>query len=352
MLAPPVIETRAAILGGTVSVLAARPAVSELERRGIDVGPLLARSRLSRELLADGEARLPHRSVADLWEAAARAAGDRSFGLHVAERLPEGTFDVCDYLLSTAGTVREGLLAVTRYARLVHDDAEWQLTGRRLVRRVPMPAPQLDELVLAWLLFRSRQASAAGWSPERIVLQHALPDDGELERAFGCRVAFGGGETEIRLPPAALETPQQRGDTRLFAILARTADAQLASLSPRGDVVASVSATIARQLASAVPDLPATAAAVRVSERTLQRRLAEKGVTHSALVDEIRRGLARQYVAETRLTIDEIAERLRFADATAFHRAFKRWTGTPPAHHRRREQALGAPGSFTDGRQT
>ena len=326
----------AAILGGTVSVLAARPAVAELERRGIDVGPLLARARLSRELLADGEARLPHRSVADLWEAAAQATGDRSFGLHVAERLPEGTFDVCDYLLATAATVGEGLLAVTRYARLVQDEAEWQLAGARLVRRVPMPAPQLDELVVTWLLCRSRQASGGGWSPERIVLQHARPDDGELARAFGCPVAFGGGETEVRLPPALLGTRHPHGDPRLFAILMRTADAQLASVPRRGDLVASVSATIARQLGSGVPDLPATAAAVRVSERTLQRRLAEKGVNHSALVDEIRRGLALQYVAEAHLTIDEIAERLRFADATAFHRAFKRWTGTAPTHYRRR----------------
>ena len=109
--------------------------------------------------------------------------------------------------------------------------------------------------------------------------------------------------------------------------LASPGDAQLAALPRRGDLVAWVSATIARKLASAVPDLPSTAVAVRVSERTLQRRLAELGVSHSALLDEVRRGLALRYVTDTHLTMDPL------------HRAFERWTGTAPARYRRTARA-------------
>ena len=87
---------------GTTSVLAACPVVAELERRGIDPRPVLARARIRRDSLACDDGRLPHRSVRDLWEEAARVSGDRSFGVHTAERLPQGSIDLFDYLLASA----------------------------------------------------------------------------------------------------------------------------------------------------------------------------------------------------------------------------------------------------------
>jgi AraC-like DNA-binding protein len=73
-------------------------------------------------------------------------------------------------------------------------------------------------------------------------------------------------------------------------------------------------------------------------ERTLQRRLAEKGLSHSTFVDNVRRELAPHYLTETTLTVYAIAERLQFANATAFHRAFRRWTEASPAKYRRRQR--------------
>ncbi len=329
-------------LGGSVSILAARPAIEGLRRRGVPVAPVLAAAGLSSADLADG-ARLPHRTIRALWEAAARAAGDRSFGLHVAERLPEGGLELLDYLVGTAATVGDGLAAVTRCARLIEQDAEWRMEGGRLLRRAAVVAPQLDELVLVWLVTRSRQATGVRWTPERVVVQHERPnDDGELRRVLGCPVELGGAATELAFAPEVLATAHLHADARLFGILAHTADARLASLPDPGDVAASVAATIAQQLAEAVPDLSSTAAAFRVTERTLQRRLAERGLSFSALLDDVRRELALGYVTETPLTLWQIAERLRFSDPTALHRAFKRWTGTAPAQYRRRLGARAA----------
>jgi AraC-like DNA-binding protein len=325
-----------AVFDGTTSVLAARPAVAELERRGIDAGAALAEARLSRDDLARDDGRLPHRSVRDLWEAAARAAGDRWFGVHVVERLPVGSVGLLDYLVASAETVGEGLTIAAKYLRLLDDRAEWRLDGARLCCRVTVPAPQLDEAALAWVVTRSRDAAGTRWLPERIVLQHERPgDDRELARVFGCPVGFGGAETEVRISPALLERRHARADARLREVLERAADAQIGALPERDDLVSWVSAAIARQLAHAVPDLTATASAVRLPERTLQRRLAEQGLSHSALVDDVRRELALHYLNQTPLTVYAIAERLQFADATAFHRAFRRWTGAAPAEYRR-----------------
>ena len=89
-------------------------------------------------------------------------------------------------------------------------------------------------------------------------------------------------------------------------------------------------------MSSSLPTLADIAAAVRVPERTLQRRLADEGVSFSILVDDVRRNLAFKDLADPSLSVTEIALRLHFADPAAFYRAFKRWTGESPVTYRRR----------------
>ena len=68
--------------------------------------------------------------------------------------------------------------------------------------------------------------------------------------------------------------------------------------------------------------------------RTLQRRLAEQQVEFSQLVEDVRRALARQYVAGGEYSITEVALLLGYAEASSFSRAFRRWTGQSPQAYR------------------
>jgi AraC-like DNA-binding protein len=72
-----------------------------------------------------------------------------------------------------------------------------------------------------------------------------------------------------------------------------------------------------------------------MSRRTLERRLSEEGTTYRDLVEGLRRGLAEQFLVEPRVAIAEVAFLLGFSEASAFHRAFKRWTGKTPTDYRR-----------------
>ena len=324
-----------------MSVLVARPAIANLEARGLDAAAVLRTAELSSEALASIDSRLPVASVLRLWEAAAEAAGDPSFGVHVAEALPHGKYDVFEHILSAASTVGAGLSQLARYIPLIHDHSTMTLDlepgHARLLRRVPSIGPQYDEFSMTLLLVRSRQASATAWTPERMTFQHErTPDDGEPARVFGCPVVFGAAETEMLIPRSVVELPHPRADSPLLEVLSRHVDARLESLPPRGALLARVSSAIARRIATELPSLASTAAALRMPERTLQRRLAEEGVTHSALVDDVRRNLALELLVDANVTLTEIGYRLHFADPTAFYRAFKRWTGEGPAAYRKR----------------
>lgn len=76
-----------------------------------------------------------------------------------------------------------------------------------------------------------------------------------------------------------------------------------------------------------------------MSVRTLQRRLGEEGTSFREIRDSVRLSRARRLLTEARLSISEVAERLGFADVSAFDNAFKRWTGETPNALRARLQA-------------
>jgi AraC-like DNA-binding protein len=81
--------------------------------------------------------------------------------------------------------------------------------------------------------------------------------------------------------------------------------------------------------------LEQVAARIHLSPRTLKRRLASQGLSFSALVDRERREKAMVLLRSSRLSIDDVAERLDYSTASTFVRAFHRWTGTTPAAYRR-----------------
>jgi len=324
-----------------MSVLAARPVIAALETRGLDAAAVLRGAEISSEALASVDGRLPVAAVLRLWEAAAEAAHEPSFGLHVAEALPRGTYDVFEHILSAADTVGAGLSQLTRFIPLIHDHSTLKLDlepgHARLVRRVPTIGPQYDEFSLAVLLVRSRQASATAWTPDRVTFQHERThDDGEPSRVFGCPIVFGAAETEMLIPRSVLQLPHVRSDAPLLEVLSRHVEARLQSRPPRGALLARVSSAIARRFATELPTLTSTAASLRMPERTLQRRLADEGLTHSALVDDVRRNLALELLADANVSLTDIGYRLHFADPAAFYRAFKRWTGEGPAAYRKR----------------
>jgi AraC-like DNA-binding protein len=72
-----------------------------------------------------------------------------------------------------------------------------------------------------------------------------------------------------------------------------------------------------------------------LSLRTLHRRLAHDGLSYQAVIDDLRRSLAIEFLENTRMAVDQIAERIGFADATSFRKALRKWTGQSPRDFRR-----------------
>jgi len=86
------------------------------------------------------------------------------------------------------------------------------------------------------------------------------------------------------------------------------------------------------------------AALFSMHSRTLNRRLGAFDTSFRKLVDEGRFAIARELLEGTALDVGGIAGALGYADASAFTRAFRRWSGTTPAAWRtRRAEVHGTP---------
>jgi AraC-like DNA-binding protein len=86
----------------------------------------------------------------------------------------------------------------------------------------------------------------------------------------------------------------------------------------------------------AFPELCGAAKLLAISERTLRRKLRDRGVSYRHLRDEARCVTALAELPSSQRSLDEFAALLGFANITAFSRAFKRWTGDTPGNYRRK----------------
>jgi AraC-like DNA-binding protein len=73
--------------------------------------------------------------------------------------------------------------------------------------------------------------------------------------------------------------------------------------------------------------------------RTLRRRLNGFGTSYQELLDEGRFEIAMHMLQDTRHEVSQIAKALDYADASAFTRAFRRWSGTTPSQWRQNPKA-------------
>jgi AraC-like DNA-binding protein len=152
---------------------------------------------------------------------------------------------------------------------------------------------------------------------------------------FAGRVRFGQAHTGIGVSHALLARPLGTPNPALFEALQH----QALRLHERLDTQASMQSRVARLVRAALPLLPSmreAAQALALSERSLRRRLADEGTSYTQVAEAVRLNVARELLGSRERPLKQIASELGFSELSAFHRAFKRWTGDTPVAFRER----------------
>ncbi|MCC6849231.1 MAG: AraC family transcriptional regulator [Deltaproteobacteria bacterium] len=315
--------------------------LGNLRHLGLDPEPICRAVGLDHATLLLPTTRVPWRVVRQVLSAAEAARGDPLVALHAAER---GSRDLLSYLVTTQPTVADALAELTRFLVVSMDDVEvaWERRpgGAAAVfgawPEAAGAARQLAEYLAGVIVTDLARSTGERFRPSEVHFPHARAGNpAEYERVLRCRVAFRQPRFAIVVSDAMLRSPLDTQSPEVAAVLRATAEQQrgvAAAASTRRRVGAALRAALARR-EDASPETVAKRLAL--SHRTLQRRLGDEGTSFRALRDETRRERALQRLTDPGATIAIVADEMGFADVGAFHKAFRRWTGTSPHAYRR-----------------
>lgn len=320
---------------------------------GLDVPALFREVGLDHAALNDPEARFSADAISQLWELAVVRSGKPHLGLSRALAAAHGNLGVVGYAMLSSPTLLAGFERLARYLAVVSDAAtlalqsdprgHWIVLGH-IGARLPVPRQRV-EFGLLTLLMLCNWLTRRELRPLAVEFVFPPPADEALFRAaFQCPVRFGQPVNRALLEHADLRAPLPTCNPALFALHERVVTDRLDHLGQLS-TVQRVRHEIAQRLHQGEPRREDVAAALALTDRTLQRRLQAESSSYQSLLDDTRRELAAQYLADKRYTLAEVADRLGFVDTSNFFRAAKRWFGTSPGQYRSRLFAQAADGT-------
>lgn len=276
-------------------------------------------------------------------DALAASRDDTTFGLTLARTAATFPLGFFDHLVWPGATVRDALVRSERFYALITKRSHLSLTEKdgvaTLVQHVEEGAPRgtvLTELAFASVVLRARTAAGA-FVVGDLGFVHALPDAEALSRyaaIFGAPVTFGAPLDALHVPSRELDRPLASADPIAAAALEAHAERMRSALGEDPFALAARRA-IERTLRETHNNLAVLARELGLSERTVQRRLQERGTSLRELVDQVRADVATRRLREG-ATTTELAYDLGFARPQAFNKAFVRWTGKPPSAYRKK----------------
>ncbi|AXQ28896.1 AraC family transcriptional regulator [Solimonas sp. K1W22B-7] len=329
---------------GTIAVAFVRQALQALARRGMDPALALAKSGLAPDVLSDDRARVGPEVFGSLWLTIADLLDDELFGLD-SRPMRVGSFATLCHLMLHTPDLRTALVRGARLVSLLLADlrVELDLEGPEARMRFvelgerPLPARVFAHETLfvmlhgliCWLLRRRIVIHDAGfsypppeWHPEYLLIVGESLHFGQAETCF----TFGA--SDLDAPVVQTEATAReflKGAPHNF--LLKYKDPQSVSFRVR---------RLLRELPPEQwPDFEQLARQLRRHPTTLRRRLEEEGSSYRMEKSARRRDLALEYMASPERSVLEVAHALGFAEPSAFHRAFRQWTGMSPGEYRK-----------------
>lgn len=329
---------------GSVSVYFVKSALEPVLKRGMDVTSLLQEAGISLAVLHATQGRVTAQNFSALWLGVARALDDELFGQD-SRRMKVGSFSMLSHILVDCKNLSAALLRMSRFFNLLLDDFEcgMETSGRNVfltVREKPQgPSPRvfgyetllmLQHGLACWLIGRRIPVTAAAFAypePSR---------SAEYQYMYSEKLSFNQSITSLCFDRSYLNLPIVQNE-RTVKEFVRNAPANIVLKYKNSN---SLAAQIRRRLRSAKniewPEFESIAQSLGMTPTTLRRRLDDEGESFQRIKDQLRRDMAIDYLCHSQKSVAAIASELGFSEASAFHRAFKKWAGASPKEYRLR----------------
>jgi AraC-like DNA-binding protein len=327
---------------GTISVSLVEEPLALARARGIDVLPLIEAAGIAPAVLASSKSRVSSAQYGALWTGIARALDDEFFGQD-SHPMRCGSFVA---MTQTALTARTGAQAIARalgFMRLVLDDLSAQLTTEpervriTFTHRDGTVAPTMFAYatyfilvygLVCWLVGRRIPLLAASFSCAE------PPAAREYRLMFCDAMRFGQTASHVDLAPGFLALPVIQTAQSIKPFLRNAPGNFIVKYRDPGSLAARIRKILRALPMAGWPAADQMAGRLHIAEATMRRHLKQEGHTYQSIKDDLRRDIAIGELQESGRSIADIATHVGFAEPSAFHRAFRKWTGMRPTDYR------------------
>ncbi|MDO9434883.1 AraC family transcriptional regulator [Hydrogenophaga sp.] len=309
---------------------------SEVARAsGLDPVRMLVQAGLSPAVEREPDLMIPVDRVGQLLQDAVTASGNESFGLCMAESRMLSNLGAVGMLIRDQASLRDSLDVLMRYQALLngalslmiesHDDV---LVLREAVKagRPLQPTRQRIELAIGVMLRVLRQFLGASWQPRRVCFEHPAPRDLRVHhRMFGYGIEFNADFNGMVCAKTDLDARNPSADPAMARYAQQLLDASTHLQQP--GLLDDVRRTTLLLLPSGRCSVEQIAEHLGMGSRTVQRGLAEQGLSFSSMLNDIRVELATRHVMESDRPLTDVALLLGFAAPSAFSRWYHKQFG-------------------------
>ncbi|MDH1858471.1 AraC family transcriptional regulator [Acinetobacter junii] len=325
----------------TISNALIREALSVAASRGLNIVNIANKAGISAELLTSTKARVPVNQSAQLWVELAKSMNDEFLGMDT-HPMRRGSYKVLAKLAFGADTLEQAIQDILKFLALILDDIYGELVQEGSKAFLILHDRDQPKRMFTYSTFLMLVHSLMCWLSDQRISFHRMsfrchqPVEIQDYRVRFCEnIEFNAEQNKIEFDAHYLKHKIKKDKQALNEFLKHAPY----NLIVRFKNENSLSLQIRRQLILQPPsewaELKDIAQQMNMSRATIQRRLKQEGVSYQQLKNNIRCDIAIERLSKTNDSIQSISDDLNFHDPSAFHRAFKKWSGVSPGSYRK-----------------
>lgn len=313
----------------------------KLKELDVSVPAVLRKAGLPRDLFEQTRILVSTDELFALWRSIEQVSSDPLIGIKLGVETRTERF----HPMAIAALSTQNLVAASehmaRYKKLTApeeilmqlDEHEFRLSFRWLLAVDAEPAV-LTDYCFSWMRSLARHGTGTQLNPLRVEYVQERPNRKQIERSLGCKAVFNSSCNTIIFRASDATARFVTQNAELLDLLAPQFEEQLKQYREEDSFLELVRRAIQDKLTGHRPSIDSVAQGLHMTPRTLQRRLQDSGSSYQRLLDEARHQMARYYLSNSALELNEAAYLLGFENPSSFGRAFRLWEGVPPSDWR------------------
>ena len=313
-----------------------------IDSHALNLDQCLIGTGISKSTLRDSSSRIHLEQLLHFCRNIRELSGDRYLGLALGSELHVAGYGMFGFAMLSARTLRQAVQLGMRLVTLSFTGFKHELIeqGGTAIHRMA-PLMEYGDLLN---VMSDREVSAVHLIYQELMrgsvpvmeinfVHYGGESPSCYARHFDCPVNFGRPFNEIVIPVEVLDRTVSDTSKESRELCIQQCELLISQLSKQSNLVDDVRYAILSQ-PGYFPDIDTIAEKMHMSSRTLRRHLSAQKTNFQKLVNEIRFGLARDYLLTTNFRLDQIAELLGYSEPGNFTHAFKRWAGVSPRTYR------------------